>query len=398
VGRINGKYGSIGWMPVWYLYRSVPFEKLMALYTLADVALVTPLRDGMNLIAKEFVASKSDGKGVLILSEMAGAAKELGEAIIVNPNNKDEIVDAIVTALNMPDEEQVERNRIMQNRLARYSIGGWVGDFMARLESVRLIRRERGVRKLTGDATERLLGDYASARRRLLCLDYDGTLVPFSDWPRKAVPGKEVIPLIEGLAEDERNEVVIVSGRDKETLQEWLGTLDVGLVAEHGVWIRQRGAEWHMIGSLKDDWKSQVRPLLELYVDRTPGSFVEEKGYSLSWHYRKADPGWGSLRARELRNDLADLTANLAIGVLEGSKVIEVKDVTVSKGLAVSRWLDAGVFDFIFAVGDDWTDEDMFATLPESAYSIKVGRGASKARFSLDSYRDVRALLKKLKE
>jgi trehalose 6-phosphate synthase/phosphatase len=398
VGRINGKYGTIGWMPVWYLYRSVPFEKLMALYTLADVALVTPLRDGMNLIAKEFVASKIDGKGVLILSEMAGAAKELGEALIVNPNNKAEIVSALVRALTMAEDDQIERNRIMQNRLARYSIGGWVGDFMARLEGVKSMQQERAVRRLAGEATERLLADYAAARKRLILLDYDGTLVPFSDWPRKARPSGDIIPLIKKLAGDERNDVVIVSGRDKETLEEWLGSLKIGLVAEHGVWMKDTNGEWCLAGSVKEDWKSQVRPLMELYVDRTPGSFVEEKGFSLSWHYRKADPGLGSLRARELRDDLSDLTANLALGVLEGSKVIEVKDATINKGQAASRWLSAGGHDFVLAAGDDWTDEDMFSALPDTAYTIKVGRIASKARFSLDSYKDLRALLKKLKE
>jgi trehalose 6-phosphate synthase/phosphatase len=398
VGRINGKYGAIGWMPVWYLYRSVPFEKLMALYTLADVALVTPLRDGMNLIAKEFVAAKNDGKGVLILSEMAGAAKELGEALIVNPNNKAEIVDAMVRALTMPENDQIERNRIMQNRLARYSIGGWVGDFMARLEGVKLLQQQRAVRRLGGEARKKLLADYSEAEKRLILLDYDGTLVPFSDWPRKAIPSGDVIPLIKELTQDERNDMVIVSGRDKETLEEWLGSLDVGLVAEHGVWRKVPGGEWELAGNLKDDWKSQVRPLMELYVDRTPGSFVEEKGYSLSWHYRKADPGLGSLRARELRDDLSDLTANLALGVLEGSKVIEVKDATINKGQAALQWQTSGNYDFVLAAGDDWTDEDMFSALPEWAYTIKVGRGASKARFSLDSYKDLRAMLKKLKE
>jgi trehalose 6-phosphate synthase/phosphatase len=304
----------------------------------------------------------------------------------------------MLQALNMPEQEQIERNRIMQDRLARYSIGGWVGDFMSRLESVKIRQKERGVRRLAGEAMERMLEEYASARRRLILLDYDGTLVPFSDRPRKAAPDKEIIPLIEGLTEDERNDVVIVSGRDRETLEEWLGGLHVGLVAEHGVWVREVGAEWRMLGSLKDDWKSQVRPLLDLYVDRTPGSFVEEKGYSLSWHYRKADPGWGSLRSRELRDDLADLTANLAIGILEGSKVIEVKDVTINKGLGVSQWLDRGSYDFMLAAGDDWTDEDMFSALPESAFTIKIGGGTSTARFCLESHRDVRPLLKKLKE
>ena len=398
VGRINGKYGTIGWVPVWYLFRSVPFEKLVALYKLADVALVTPFRDGMNLIAKEFVAAKTDGRGVLILSEMAGAARELGEALIVNPNNKDEIVDALMTALTMPEEERIERNRTLQHRLARYSIGGWVGDFMARLENVKMLQKERAVRRLTGDAKDKLFERYAAARKRLILLDYDGTLVPFSDWPRKAVPGGETIPLVQALVEDGKNDVVIVSGRDKDTLEEWLGALDIGLVAEHGAWIKRRGKDWLMPASLNNDWKSQVRPLLELYVDRTPGSFIEEKGFSLSWHYRKTDPGWGSLRARELRDDLADLTANLAIGVLDGSKVIEVKDVAVNKGQAVMGWLGGGSYDFVLAAGDDWTDEDMFGALPEWAFTIKVGRGASAARFNLDSYRDVRDLLKELKE
>jgi trehalose 6-phosphate synthase/phosphatase len=398
VGRINGKYGSIGWMPVWYLYRSVPFEKLMALYTLADVALVTPLRDGMNLIAKEFVASKHDGQGVLVLSEMAGAAKELGEAIIVNPNNREEIVGAIKQALTMPKDEQVERNREMQKRLARYSIGGWVGDFMDQLESVKRLQGERGVTKLTCHIRNQLLADYATAQRRLILLDYDGTLTPFSDWPRKAVPGDEVIPLLRALTDTPGNEVVIVSGRDKETLEQWLGALNLSMVAEHGVWAKERGGQWQMMETMKNDWKNQIRPLLELYVDRTPGSFVEEKGYSLSWHYRRADPGLASVRARELRDDLGNLTDNLSVGVLEGSKVIEVKNIGVDKGRAVQHWLAKGGWDFVIAIGDDWTDEDMFGVLPESAYSIRVGLSQTRARYNLDSYVDVRTLLARMRE
>ncbi len=397
VGRINGKYGSIDWIPVWYLYRSVPFEKLMALYQLSDVALVTPLRDGMNLIAKEFVASKTEGKGVLILSEMAGAAKELGEAIIVNPNNREEIVAAIEQALSMPEEEQIERNRVMQHRLARYSIGGWVGDFMDRLEAVKRVQAELGISKLTHHVQSQIVKDYKGGGKRLILLDYDGTLVPFSGWPKRAQPDDEVSKLLSRLARHRKNEVVIVSGRDKETLDEWMGCLGVGLVAEHGVWAREPGGNWEALEILKDDWKIQVRPLLELYVDRTPGSFIEEKSFSLAWHYRKADPGWGSTRARELRDDLENLVANLNIGVLEGSKVIEVKDLGVNKGRASSRWLTRGGWDFILAIGDDWTDEDMFEALPETAYSIRVGLTTTHARYNVDSHREVRNLLAKLK-
>jgi len=397
VGRINGKYGSIDWIPVWYMYRAVPFDKLIALYKLSDVALVTPLRDGMNLIAKEFVTSKADGRGVLILSEMAGAAKELGEAIIVNPNNQEEIVSAMEQALSMPEEEQIERNRVMQHRLARYSIGGWVGDFMDRLESVKRLQAERGISRLTAHVESRIVKDYKAGVKRLILLDYDGTLVPFTSWPKRAQPDQRVSSLLGRLARNRKNEVVIVSGRDRETLERWLGPLGVGLVAEHGVWVREPKGDWEAMEILKDDWKTQIRPLLELYVDRTPGSFIEEKSFSLAWHYRKADPGWGSTRARELRDDLENLVANLNIGVLEGSKVIEVKDSGINKGRALSGWLARGPWDFILAIGDDWTDEDMFEALPDTAYSIRVGLSATRARYNVESHEEVRSLLAKLK-
>ncbi|MGC9343384.1 MAG: trehalose-6-phosphate synthase, partial [Bacteroidales bacterium] len=97
VGRINGEFASINWTPIWYFYRSMPFENLIELYTTADVALITPVRDGMNLVAKEYLATRTDGTGVLILGEMAGAYKELNEALIINPNDKDEIAENIKT-------------------------------------------------------------------------------------------------------------------------------------------------------------------------------------------------------------------------------------------------------------------------------------------------------------
>ncbi|MGD9401993.1 MAG: bifunctional alpha,alpha-trehalose-phosphate synthase (UDP-forming)/trehalose-phosphatase [bacterium] len=397
IGRINGKYGTLDWMPVWYLYRSLPFNMMVALYNVADICLVTPLRDGMNLIAKEFIASKEDGTGVLILSEMAGAAKELGEALIVNPNNKEEIVEAMRTAFTIPPEEQVVRNKVMQDRLSRYSIAGWVDDFMDCLAKAKARQHETGVIRLTDKKRERLRAAYHDASDRLILLDYDGTLVPFVDRPEKASPDPEILDILKAFACVEGNEVVLVSGRDRDTLEQWFGDLDIGMVAEHGVWTRDRGGAWEMIEALKDDWKSEMKPLLELYVDRTPGSFVEEKSYSLSWHYRKADARLASVRAKELKEDLIKLTENLGVRVLEGSKVIELKDAGVNKGRAAARWLGRKGWDFVLAIGDDWTDEDMFDVLPDTAYSIKVGLRASKARFNIDSQEDVRVLLKELR-
>lgn len=396
VGRINGKYGTIDWIPVWYLYRSLPFHKLVALYSVADVALVTPLRDGMNLIAKEFIATKNDGGGVLILSEMAGAAQELGEALIVNPNDKAELIKALKYALTMPAEEQRERNRILQNRLQRYNVTRWAQDFMDRLCSVKKLQQERNARKLTAGTRKNLVEAYVKSARRLILLDYDGTLVPFIERPQKARPDGELLTLLQALAQHPQNEVVIISGRGRDTLDKWFDDLKVDLVGEHGAWIKEKETAWEIIEPLKKDWKKQIRPTLELYVDRTPGSFIEEKEFSLIWHYRKVDPELASVRAKELENVLLHITTNLPLEVVKGNKVIEVKNAGIHKGRAVLHWISKKKWDFILAIGDDVTDEDMFAVLQESAYSIKVGLGSSQAKFNVDSVTDIRLLLKQL--
>ncbi len=396
VGKINGRHGNIGWVPIWYLYRFQPFHNLVALYNVADTALVTPMRDGMNLIAKEFLATRTDGKGVLILSEMAGASKELGEAVMVNPNNQEEIAQAIKEALIMPEEEQVERNKIMQKRLQRYNVVRWGSDFIDALSKVKKIQQELSVRKLTQETQKKLISSYLKSDNRIILLDYDGTLVPFADKPQKAKPDEELLSMLNALSENPKNEVVIISGRDRETLDRWFGGRKLNLIAEHGVWIKDRSKPWETIEPLRDDWKEQMRPVLEWYEDRTPGSFIEEKDFSLVWHYRKADPQLASIRARELKDELLQLTANLNLGILEGSKVVEIKSVGINKGRAALHWLSKEAWDFILAIGDDWTDEDLFAVLPESAYSIKVGLTPSKASFNLDSVKEVRSLIQGL--
>ena len=396
VGKINGKHGIIGWVPIWYLYRFQPFHSLVALYNLADAALVTPMRDGMNLIAKEFLATKTDRRGVLILSEMAGASKELGEAIIVNPNNQEEIARAINEALIMPEEEQIERNRTMQKRLQRYNVVRWGTDFMDALSGVKKIQLRLEVRKLTEETQKKLIKAYSLSDNNIILLDYDGTLVPFAEKPQKAKPDDELLSMLNVLGEKAKNEVIIISGRDKETLDKWFGHRKLCLIAEHGVWIKDRGKPWETIEPLRDDWKEQMRPVLEWYEDRTPGSFIEEKDFSLVWHYRKADPELASVRARELKDELLQLTANLNLGVLEGSKIIEIKSVGINKGRAALHWLSKGDWGFVLGIGDDWTDEDLFAILPESAYSIKVGHSPSKAKFNVDSVWEVRSLIKEL--
>ncbi len=395
VGRINGKYGTTDWTPVRYFYNFLPFETLVAFYSAADIALVTPLRDGMNLMAKEYIASRTDGTGVLILSEMAGAAEELGEAIIVNPNDQDAVIEAIETALAMPEKEQVERNRIMQRRLMRYDIEHWVGDFLARLGDARAVQVECSEQIVTPAIRDRLVADYRAGKDRLLLLDYDGTLVPFASKPQKAIPGEATLEVLDRLTRTPGNEVVVISGRDRYTLDTWFGKMNVGIIAEHGVWVKERSKEWRMPEALSDEWKGQIHPLLELYTDRTPGAFIEEKDYSLVWHYRRTEPVLGAQRAKELKDDLLHLTSNLNVGVMDGNMVIEIKNNIVNKGRAALNWISDRAWDFVLAIGDDRTDEDLFAAMPPEAYSVKVGLAPSRARFNLVSQRDVLPLLRK---
>ena len=397
VGFINGKHGSLRWTPIMYTYRSVPFAELVALYRRSDVSLVTPLRDGMNLVAKEYLASRIDGRGVLILSETAGAAKELGEALSVNVNNEEDLVTALETAFAMSDTEQGERLYVMQRRLRRYDVRRWAEDFLHTLQETVQAREELRTRSLGQQARRKLIKDYQNARHRLILLDYDGTLVPFSSRPSKAVPTQEVMEILAGLSSPENTDVVLISGRERMSIDGWFSQLQLGMVAEHGVWLKTKGAsEWEMFEPLTAEWKEEVRPILELYADRTPGSFVEEKDFSLVFQYRRSDSRLGDLRARELVLHLEALTTNLNLQVLEGSKVVEVKNLGVNKGRAAQRWISEGNYDFVLAIGDDWTDEDTFKALPEGAWSIKVGFGTTAAHYNLSSPGKVTALLKDL--
>ena len=396
VGAINGKFGRLDWTPVVYSYRYMPESQLMALYNICDVALITPLRDGMNLVAKEFVSSKSDQKGVLILSEMAGASKEAGEAVIINPNNINEIANALKEALEMPEEEQIRRNQIMQIRLKRYDVFHWAEDFVQSIKSVIQEQKSLEIKLLGEDQKQKMIEAFKNADHRLILSDYDGTLVPFAEHPRLAKPDKRLLNLLKRVTCDPKNEFVMISGRSKDTLQEWLGDFRMDFVAEHGVWIKNNAGEWKNLKSLKKDWMAKIQPILDVYTDRIPGSFVEEKEFSLVWHFRKADPEIASLKAKELMDDLVNFTANIDVQVLPGNKVIEVRNAGISKGDAIQSFLGKEKYDFILALGDDLTDEDMFRSLPKSAYSIKVGLNQSLARFNIKDHISALDLLEAL--
>ncbi|MBE0664277.1 MAG: bifunctional alpha,alpha-trehalose-phosphate synthase (UDP-forming)/trehalose-phosphatase [Candidatus Aminicenantes bacterium] len=395
VGKINGKYATLTWTPILYQFRSLDFPSLVALYSQCQVALVTPLRDGMNLVAKEYVASKSADAGVLILSEKAGAAEELGEAIVINPFYIEEIAAAIKEALEIPQDEQLKRLKAMQGRLRRYDIFRWAKDFLLHLNLIKETQKKVVTRILDG-YRESLLVHYRKAKKRLVYLDYDGTLVPIVKHYSQAAPDQEILKLLKNLSARQNNQLVIVTGRDRKTISDWLKVENCSFIAEHGAWIKERDGDWIQTKALDAEWKAQILPILDIYSDRLPGSFIEEKEFSLTWHFRNADPELGMLRAKELMDYLISFTANKDLQVLQGKKVVEIRNAGINKGLAAAHWLAKKEFDFILAAGDDWTDEDLFKVLPETAYSIKVGLSSSLARFNVINYKEIRKLLEEL--
>ncbi|MGB5990266.1 MAG: bifunctional alpha,alpha-trehalose-phosphate synthase (UDP-forming)/trehalose-phosphatase [Marinifilaceae bacterium] len=395
VGAINAKYSSINWRPIWYFYRSVSFESLVALYSASDIALITPVRDGMNLVAKEYIAARADKKGVLILSEMAGASKEMSEAIIVNPFDYNNISYALKQALEMPVAEQIKRNDILQNRLKKYNVEKWANDFMTALNKTSIIDKKPKTVKLITKAKEELLKVHAEAKKRIIFLDYDGTLVGFNKNPRLSNPDKELYNILDLLSSN-KNKLVIISGRDRNDLDEWFAGKNYCLIAEHGAWIKEENEEWKQKENLDDEWKKQVLPIMNFYLDRTIGSSVETKDYSIVWHYRNVDPELGAQHANELRDELSALAINNKLEVLEGNKIIEIKCANINKGNAANSLLANNKYDFIACIGDDLTDEYMFKMMPKKTFSIKVGSLNSSAKYNLDNYIEVRKLLLEL--
>ena len=392
VGRLNGKYSSLSWQPIIYRYSHIEFDELCALYQAADIGVITPLRDGMNLVAKEYVACAVQ-RGVLILSELAGAANELGEALQVNPLDAQEQATAIQQALMMPLSEQLQRLGLMQKRLINYDVVSWVNDFLNQLNEVKSQQHSEEKKYVTSSIRKEIVHNFRQAQSRNLLLDYDGTLVPFARHPREAMPDKNLLKLLASLGSDSKTNLTIISGRDSTILEEWFQDIPLNLVAEHGASIKRIKQGWIQEKEIDQSWKPMVRPTLEMFVKRSPRSFIEEKNHTLAWHYRNVEPELGFTRSRELLDSLFHLIRNAQLQVIDGNKVIEIRVAGIDKGVAAKKLIDESNSEFVLVVGDDKTDEDMFRSLADKALTIKVGPGHSVAKYSVANQQDIIRLL-----
>ena len=402
VGEINGKLGTPDWTPVVYINRSIERAELVALYRLADICWVGSLRDGMNLVAKEYVACKPDGDGVLVLSEFAGAAAEMGEALLINPYDEDRTASTLGRALNLEEDERQQRMRNLHGRILRNNVFRWGDRFLAALEEAVSARGRYIDTQPKRLRASEVHAAYKRASRRLLVLDYDGTLVALAKHPWQAAPPPVVLRLLSVLAAEPRNCVALTSGRTAEDLDRWFGAIEgMWLVAEHGAELKAPlTSAWESLRSpVSSDWKSTVMPILEHFVDRTPGSFVEEKKYGLVWHYRMAEAEFGAWLANELVSMLEAMLAETELRAFRGEKIIEVKPVWAHKGEAFQRLLAAcSEPDFLFAVGDDRTDEDLFEHMQSEAWTIHVGPGPTRAAFVVPDFESVRTVLEMFAE
>ncbi len=390
VGKINADFGTISWQPIIYQYRSMPYHEMVGMYTASDVALITPVRDGMNLVCKEYVASRRDGRGVLILSEMAGAAAELGEALIINPLDRQDIADAIKTAFEMPEEEQYKRMEAMRERIRDYDVFAWTSDFFTQMTMLELEHDRLRQVFLTNKGIDAIRHAYQLSNNRILFFDYDGTLAPIVPDPAKAIMSEDVKKLLNDIAK--RDTVVIVSGRDRYFLDKLFSDLPVHMIAEHGALIKAKDSgEWQLNENYEENWKDGIRPMMQIYAKRCPGAFVEEKETALAWHYRTADDKeYATRRAQELLWQLKNyIQPELNLQVIDGNKVVEVKKTAFNKGTATRTFVETGDFDFILAIGDDTTDEDMFEALPDTSFTIKIGDDLSAARNHIRSQDEV---------
>eukprot|EP01113_Clastostelium_recurvatum_P027733 TRINITY_DN3350_c0_g1_i1.p1 TRINITY_DN3350_c0_g1~~TRINITY_DN3350_c0_g1_i1.p1 ORF type:complete len:937 (-),score=209.23 TRINITY_DN3350_c0_g1_i1:51-2807(-) len=417
VGRINGQFGTADFTPVHFLSKRMEWAELVALYCIADVAVVTPLGDGYTATPLEFTLCQNmeEGKhGVLVLSEFAAAAQSLSGALQVNPWSKREVAHVLNEALTLPEDERRAKQYANYQYVSNYTTLSLTKTFLSEL-SVRVDANHSGWRRSGPPVAEgpthsvlldpsQVAATYRDSGRRLLLLNYDGALCSITRQPHLATPSTRMLGLLELLASDRKNDIYLVSGRDRATMDKWVGSLPVGLISEHGCFLKpcpssvaptfspipffsttpsnvsptsssvnvvpqsspmmqpaqaelsptlfdnlnigatptQGSGGWQdMLRNADIGWLDVITPVLEHYTERTPGSFIERKDASLVWHYRLADAEFSAFQAQELLLQLQSVVAKFPVEVILGRRAIEVKPKAASTSALVKKMMGA---------------------------------------------------------
>ncbi|CAO3615110.1 unnamed protein product [Cunninghamella echinulata] len=423
VGRINGQYGTVEFVPIHFMHRSIPFEELVALYAAADVCLVSSTRDGMNLVSYEYISSQQNTHGVLILSEFAGAAQSLNGSIIVNPWNTEEMANAIYEAVTMSDEARKSNHQKLYRYVTKYTAAYWGASYVNELRRVsEEFGQQMAMPQLNAD---QVIQKYKGSKMgKLILLDYDGTLTTTHKLPEFAKPSPKILEQLKTLSAQPDTYVYILSGRGRQHLDSWFENTGIGLSSEHGCFykhplkirdkvnpvasssdgklVKAEDGNWYcLVEQIDPSWKETILPLFEHYTERTPGSFIEEKEINLTWHYRNADPEFGSWQATELQVNLEKLLSHMALSIVLGNKTLELRPSSVDKSTAVRAIIkDLGLasIDFVLCIGDGKTDEVVFSYLNEIPSSITstVGKKQTEAQSYIPTVDLVNSLVDEL--
>ncbi|ODV58845.1 trehalose-phosphatase TPS2 [Ascoidea rubescens DSM 1968] len=384
VAHINGTYGSLNSTPVQHYQMRVAKDEYLALLRVADLGLITSVRDGMNTTSLEFVVCQKFNKSPLILSEFSGTATVLSDALLVNPWDSVGVAKMINECLLMPDQKKSLMQQKLYHHVTTNTIQNWTNKFLSHLidELSKIKDHNHSTPALDRPS---LYSHYQSSNKRLFLFDYDGTLTPIVKEPSAAIPSIRLLNILNKLSQDPKNQIWIISGRDQEFLEQWLGSHNkkLGLSAEHGCFMKLINSEnWiNLAESVEMKWQEDLIEIFTYYTERTPGSFIERKKVALTWHYRKSDPEFGEFQSKQLKQHLNDTIAQqYDVEVMSGKANIEVRPKFVNKGEIVRRLIteyksdihndnDNNSFsqkvypDFVFCLGDDKTDEDMFKSL-----------------------------------
>lgn len=401
VSSINGEFGSPAWMPVQYIYHSVSEPELSALYQLSEVLHIGSRRDGMNLVSLEYVMSQKDERpGIILLSEFTGAHSTLSYAMSINPWNIQDTANRIKEALHHPEVKKRGEMGAMKEFLMKYTSSDWAKVILRDLVKEPVIKEK--VQTISLDGKFPWMKDLRGKKILFFC-DMDGTLAPISLYPKDVRLQDKTIELLQKISENKNCEFVVVSGRDKEFLEEQFIDNDFHfpLAACHGAYAFSPDEnEWkNLIPNDSTKWKDSVLEILDLYTLRTPGSFIEDKGHAITWHYRNSPKEFASFLANKLFFELEEVMTGHPVQVNRGKKVIEVKSIHANKGYFVQQWIQNKQQkpDVVVAIGDDTTDEDMFGILQErrdiKPFCIKVGSDETKADYSIKEQNSVNRFL-----
>lgn len=319
---------------------SVPLAELCAIYRAADVMLVTSLRDGMNMVAKEFVSSRTDEDGVLILSEMAGASEELTDALIVNPYSVEQLAGAMSTALTLDRDERGRRMRSLRRRVAERTVESWVERFVGDLAAAASPRLPAGQQ-----LAETIGGAARTGERVSLAFVYEDALIDRLGPAAPLSPDPELLELLRDLATRSQIDVHVISALERAVLGPWFDTVPVTIWAEDGLWKRERDKhQWRRTECGETGWTEDVRELLNQFTSRTPGAFVEERSTGLAWHFGRADPIEGRGQAQTVFALLRDAGEAMGFSVVLTPSVIELRTAGLSTGHTIKKLIegDAG--------------------------------------------------------